>query len=113
MTMQADILSRMMAVDRRKYRGLKPVVSHHVLQNPKRIRQKHKELVYILGIRVDAKTDFVLDYYSDNESLEIAQSIATPQVHECNVVSRHLGDVCFNMSNNDDYYVNIIKVKFI
>mgnify|MGYP001214883495 CR=1 FL=1 len=88
-------------------------ISNHRYENPKIIKLQADEMAFISMIRIDAQSDFVLNYHSVTEYRTIKKLVALPVEIENNIVTKHLSSIHFEIDNGDPFEVSIIKLKTI
>ncbi len=113
MTEQGALLKFMIENEMEKQKDLQIEVSNHLFDSPKTIKLEADEIAFISFIRIEASSNFVLNYNSTIESRKIEKTMAAPIIIENNIITKHLSSIKFDMSNSDKYQVSVVIVKFI
>ena len=113
MTEQGALLKLMIEKEMEKQKDLQTEISNHLFDSPKTIKLEADEIAFISFIRIEASSNFVLNYSSTTESRKIEKTMAAPMIIENNIITKHLSSIKFEMSNSDKYQVSVVKIKFI
>ena len=113
MTEQGALLKLMIEKEMEKQKDLQTEISNHLFDSPKTIKLEADEIAFISFIRIEASSNFVLNYSSTTESRKIEKAMAAPMIIENNIITKHLSSIKFDMSNSDKYQVSVVIVKFI
>jgi len=113
MTEQGDLLVLMIKNELKKKPELAVSISNHLYDTPKEIKFEADEIVFVSFIKIQATSDFEFEFKSGTERRIIAKTMAAPMTIENNLVTKHLNNIKFSMSNTDKYEVSIVKLKFI
>jgi len=113
MNISANILELLTKLEIEKYQKGYFHAQHKKYYNPKKIALQANEIVFISNIKIFAMGSFLLSYYSPDESRQIEKTSTDPEFIKEEIASRHLGNIHFSMSTEDNYEVEIIRLKII
>jgi len=110
---QGELIVLMIQNEIRKNEAELHSIKNYRYFKPSKIEVKADEIVFISFISIQASSNFIFNYSSSTESRELKKTIVTPETIENNIVTKHLSNIKLSISNGDDYYVSVIKLKFI
>lgn len=113
MTEQGALIKFMIEYELKRNENELISISNHEFFNPKEIKVEADEIAFISFVKIYASSDFIFKYSSATESRKIEKTITILTLIESNIVTKHLSTIKLNISNNDDYQVSVVKLKFI